>query len=108
MKDHHLLRNLVKTELIVPATPHTQHDFSIQLGSSTITQCSSVRNLGVILDDQLSFIASTAPSCRSALFNISKSEPSSQILLHSSESELCCSEGWTPALLFQLVSHPAL
>ncbi len=50
MKEHHLQLNLAKTELLVlPATPTLQHDFTIQLGSSTITPSASVRNLGVIL-----------------------------------------------------------
>ncbi len=64
MKEHHLQLNLAKTELLVfPATPILQHDFTIQLGSSTITPSASVRNLGVIFDDQLTFkehIAKTA------------------------------------------------
>ncbi len=68
MKEHHLQLNLVKTELLVfPATPTLQHDFTIQLGSSTITPSCSVRNLGVIFDEQLTFkdhIAKTARSCR--------------------------------------------
>ncbi len=52
MKEHHLQLNLAKTELLVfPATPTLQHDFSIQLGSSTITPSASVRNLGGIFDD---------------------------------------------------------
>ncbi len=56
MKEHRLQRNLAKTELLVfPATPTLQHDFTIQLGSSTITPSSSVRNLGVIFGDQLTF-----------------------------------------------------
>ncbi len=38
-----------------PATPALQHDFTIQLGSSTITPSTSVRNLGIIFDDQLTF-----------------------------------------------------
>ncbi len=39
-----------RTELLVfPVTPTLQHDFTIQLGSSTITPSTSVRNLGVIL-----------------------------------------------------------
>ncbi len=43
MKEHHLQLNLAKTELLVfPATPTLQHDFTIQLGSSTITQWWSV------------------------------------------------------------------
>ncbi len=50
MKEYHLQLNLAKTELLVfPATPTLQHDFTIQLGSSTITPSASVRNLGVSL-----------------------------------------------------------
>ncbi len=79
MKEHHLQLNLAKTELLVfPATPTLQHDFTIQLGSSTITPSPSVRNLGVIFDDQLTFkehIAKTARSCRFALYNIRKIRP---------------------------------
>ncbi len=78
MKEH-LQLNLAKTELlVVPATPALQHDFTIKLGSSTITPSSSVRNLGVIFDDQLTFkdhIAKTARSCRFALHNIRKIRP---------------------------------
>ncbi len=72
MKEH----QLTKTEhLVFPATSTLQHDFTIQLGSSTITPSASVRNLGVIFDDQLTFkehIARTARSCRFALHNIRK------------------------------------
>ncbi len=79
MKEHHLQLNLAKTELLVfPATPTLQHDFTIQLGSSTISPSASARNLGVIFDDQLTFkehIAKTARSCRFALHNIRKIRP---------------------------------
>ncbi len=79
INEHHLHLNLVKTELLVfPATPALQHDFTIKLGSSTITPSASVRNLGVIFDDQLTFkehIAKTARSCRFALHNIRKIRP---------------------------------
>ncbi len=79
MKEHHLQLNLAKTELLVfPATPTLQHDFTIQLGPSTITPSSSVRILGVIFDEQLTFkdhIAKTAQSCRFALHNIRKIRP---------------------------------
>ncbi len=74
MKENHLQLNLAKTELLVfPATPTLQHDFTIQLGSSTITP-TSVRNLGVIFG-QLTFkeqIAKIKRSCRFALHNIRK------------------------------------
>ncbi len=68
MKEYHLQLNLAKTELLVfPASLTLQHDFTIQLGSSTITPSASVRNLGVIFDDQMTskeHIAKTARSCR--------------------------------------------
>ncbi len=79
MKEHHLQLNLVKTELLVfPTTPTLQHDFTIQIDWAKITPSSSVRNLGVIFDDQLTFknhIAKTARSCRFALHNIRKIRP---------------------------------
>ncbi len=79
MKKHHLQLNLAKTELLVfPATLTLQHDFTIQLGSSTITPLTSVRNIGIIFDDQLTFkeqIAKTAQSCRFALHTIRKIRP---------------------------------
>ncbi len=87
MKEHHLQLNMAKTELLVfPATTTLQHDFTIQLGSSTITPSASVRNLDVIFDDRLTFkehIAKTARSCRFALHNIRKSGPFWQSMLHN-------------------------
>ncbi len=105
MKEHHLQLNLAKTELLVfPATPTLQHDFTIQLGSSTITPSASVRNLGVIFDEQLTFkehIAKTARSCRFALHNIRKIRPflrehAAQLLVQAlviSRLDYC--NGWT-------------
>ncbi len=79
MKEHHLQLNLAKTELLVfSATPTLQHDFTIQIDSATITPSSSVRNLGVIFNDQLTFkyhIAKTARSSRFALHKIRKIRP---------------------------------
>ncbi len=108
MKEHHLQLNLAMTELLVlPATPTLQHDFTIQLGSSTITPSTSVRNLGVIFDDQLTFkehIAKTARSCRFALLNIRKIRPfltehAAQLLVQalviSRTGLLQCTSGWT-------------
>uniref|UniRef100_A0A8C1KNF9 Reverse transcriptase domain-containing protein n=1 Tax=Cyprinus carpio TaxID=7962 RepID=A0A8C1KNF9_CYPCA len=73
MNDHHLQLNLTKTELlVVPANPSLNHNYSIQLGSSTITPSRTARNLGVVMDHQLSFtdhIATTTRSCRFALYN---------------------------------------
>ncbi len=82
LREHHLQLNLAKTEFLVfPAIPTLQHDFIIQLGSSTITPPSSVRNLGVIFDGHLCFKdhivkpfqrphCKTARSCMFALHNI--------------------------------------
>ncbi len=77
MKEHHLQLKLAKTELLVlPATPTLQHDFTIQLGSSTITPSASVRNLGVIFDDQLTFKEHIAKTARSAGLHFTTSERS--------------------------------
>ncbi len=79
MKDHHLQLNLAKTELlVVSANPSLHHNFTFQLGTSTITPSKTASNLGVMIDDQLTFsdhIAKTARSCRFALFNIKKIRP---------------------------------
>ncbi len=79
MMDQHLQLNLAKTELlVVSANPSLHHNFSIQLGLSTITPSRTARNLGVVIDDQLSFtdhIATMARSCRFALYNIRKIRP---------------------------------
>ncbi len=74
MKECHLQLNLAKTELLIfPATPTLQQDFTIQLGSSTITPSASVRNLGVIFELTFKeYIAKTARSCRFGLHNIRK------------------------------------
>ncbi len=89
---HHLQLNLAKTELLVISTnPSLHHNFTFQLGSSTITPSKTVRNLGVVIDDKLNFsdhIAKTARSCRFALFNIKKirsflSEHASQLLVQA-------------------------
>ncbi len=79
MRDHQLQLHLAKTELlVVSANPSFHHNFHIQLGSSTITPSKTARNLGVVIDDQLTFsdhITKTALSCRFALYNIKKIRP---------------------------------
>ncbi len=108
MKEHHLQLNLAKTELLVfPATPTLQHDFTIQIDSSTITPSSSVRNLGVIFDDQLIFkdhIAKTARSCRFAFAQNQKDQAlpytacnttSCPGHCHFKTGLLQCSSSWT-------------
>ncbi|KAL2085093.1 hypothetical protein ACEWY4_018413 [Coilia grayii] len=78
MKEHHLQLNLSKTELLViPAQESIHHDISLNMG--TVTALNKVaKNLGVMIDDRLSFsdhIASVARSCRYALYNIRKIRP---------------------------------
>ncbi len=79
MKDHHLQLNLAKTELlVVSANPSLHHNFTFQLGSSTITSSKTAKNHGVVIDDKMNFsdhIAKTAGSCRFALYNIRKIRP---------------------------------
>ncbi len=47
MKDHHLQLNLAKPELLVVSNPSLHHNFSIQLGSSTIPpwRCTNIPKL---------------------------------------------------------------
>ncbi len=77
MRGHHLQLNLAKTELlVVPSNPSFHHNFTIQLGTSTITPSKSARNLGVVIDNNLNFsdhIDKTTQSCRFALYNIRNS-----------------------------------
>ncbi len=76
MKEHHPQLNLEKTELLVSwATSTLQHDFSIQLSSSTINPSSSVGNLGVIFDDQLTFKDHGVKTARSCRFTLHKMKP---------------------------------
>ncbi len=71
--DHHLQFNFAKTELlVVPINPSLHHNFSIQLGTSTITP-KTARNIEDMIDDQLTFsdhITKTTRSCRFALLAI--------------------------------------
>ncbi len=77
MKDHQLQLNLAKTELL-SANPSLHHNFIFWLGTSTITPSKTARNLGVVIDDRLTFsdhVTKTARSCRFALFNTKKTRP---------------------------------
>ncbi len=63
---------------MVSANQALHHNLSIQISSSTITPSRTARNLGVVMYDRLSFtdhIATTARSCRFALYNIRKIRP---------------------------------
>ena len=79
MKERHLQLNLSKTELLVmPASPSIQQNISIQLESTQLMPTKSARNLGVMIDDQLTFkvhVASVARSCQFTLYNIRKIRP---------------------------------
>ncbi len=92
MKDNHIQLKLAKTELlVVSANPSFHHNFTFQLGSSTITPLKTARNLGVMIDDQLTFsdhIAKSIRSCRFVLFNTMKirsflSEHASQLIVQA-------------------------
>ncbi len=103
MKEHHLQLNLAKTELLVfPATPTLHHDFTIQLGSSTITPSSSVSNLGLIFDDQLSkttlqkLLDLAGLHCTTS----ERSGPSLHSMLHNFLSRPLSFLDWTTAMLF--------
>ncbi len=77
MKDH-LQLNPVKTLLVVPSNPSFYQNVTIQLGTSTITPSKTAKNLGVMIDGQLTFsdhIAKTTRSCRFASFNIKNIRP---------------------------------
>ncbi|KAF4084307.1 hypothetical protein AMELA_G00127180, partial [Ameiurus melas] len=79
MKKHHLQLNLGKSELLViPAYPSINQNFTVQLSSLTLMPTKTARNLGVILDEGLTFtdhISATARSCRFILYNIKKIRP---------------------------------
>ena len=78
-KKPHLQLNFSKTELLViPASPSIQQEINIQLESTQLKPTKSARNLGVMIDDQLTFkahVASVARSCRFVLYNIRKIRP---------------------------------
>ncbi|XP_053530016.1 uncharacterized protein LOC108277140 isoform X2 [Ictalurus punctatus] len=79
MREHHLKLNLAKSELLViPACPSINHNLTVQLNFLTLMPTRTARNLGVILDDSLTFtehISTTARSCRFILYNIKKIQP---------------------------------
>ena len=79
MAAHHLKLNLDKTEvLFIPGKRCHHRDLSITIENTVVTTTPTVRILGVILDNQLSFsdqIAATARSCRFQLYNIRRIRP---------------------------------
>ncbi|XP_075340347.1 uncharacterized protein LOC142399254 [Odontesthes bonariensis] len=79
MKALHLQLNRSKTELLVfPAKPTIHHSICIQTESLSLAPSKLARNLGVMIDDQLTFkdhVTSVARSCRFALLKIRKIRP---------------------------------
>ncbi|XP_033988854.1 uncharacterized protein LOC117484534, partial [Trematomus bernacchii] len=79
MSAHHLKLNLDKTEMLfLPGKGSPVHDLTITIDHSVVTPSRTARNLGVILDDLLSFSANidaTTPSCRYTLYNIRRIRP---------------------------------
>lgn len=77
MREHHLQLNWSKTQLIVcPASPSIPLQMPVQFDSTTCTY--DFRNLGVMVDDQLTFkvhFASFAQSSQFSLYNIRRIRP---------------------------------
>ncbi len=97
--------------LVVSANPSFHHNFTFQLGSSTITPSKTARNLGVVIDDQLNFtdhINKTAQFCILYLHYIilRRSGPFSGSMQHNSLFRLLFCLDWTIALLSWQVFQP--
>src|SRR4029434_11112149 len=71
--------NLAKTDLLVfPAKQAVNRNLAIKVDSLSLTPSKAARNLGLFIDDQLTFtahIASVSRSCRFVLYNIRKIRP---------------------------------
>ncbi|KAK3507090.1 hypothetical protein QTP70_004729 [Hemibagrus guttatus] len=74
MTAHQLKLNPSKTELlIIPGDPSPAKDLAISLNNSMISPSATARNLGVTMDNQLSFsshVTNVTRSCRFLLYNI--------------------------------------
>ena len=69
MLAHHLKLNLDKTELLLlPEKACPLKDLSITVGNSTVSPSQSTKNLGVTLDNTLSFFANINAVTRSSRF----------------------------------------
>uniref|UniRef100_A0A674DE50 Reverse transcriptase domain-containing protein n=1 Tax=Salmo trutta TaxID=8032 RepID=A0A674DE50_SALTR len=79
MTDHHLKLNLGKTELLfLQGKDCPVHDLAITVDNSLVSSSQSAKNLGVILDNTLSFstnIKAVTRSCRFMLYNIRRVRP---------------------------------
>ncbi|KAK3574024.1 hypothetical protein QTP86_034797, partial [Hemibagrus guttatus] len=92
MTAHQLKLNASKTELlIIPGDPSPAQDLAISLSNSMISPSASARNLGVTMDNQLSFyshVTNVTRSCRFLLYNIRRIRPflstqATQVLVQS-------------------------
>ncbi|KAK3522819.1 hypothetical protein QTP86_002712 [Hemibagrus guttatus] len=92
MTAHQLKLNPSKTELlIVPGDPSPAKDLAIALNNSMISPSATARNLGVTMDNQLSFsshVTNVTRSCRFLLYNIRSIRPflstqATQVLVQS-------------------------
>src|SRR4029434_3279683 len=76
---YHLQLNLAKKELLVfPAKQAIHRNIDVNIDSLSLSPSTAARNLGVIINDQITFIdhnASVSRLCRFALFNIRKIRP---------------------------------
>ncbi|KAK3569878.1 hypothetical protein QTP86_006753 [Hemibagrus guttatus] len=79
MTAHQLKLNPSKTELlIIPGDPSPAQDLTIFLSNSMISPSAIARNLGVTMDNQLSFsshVTNVTRSCRFLLYNIRRIRP---------------------------------
>ncbi len=104
MMDHHLQLNLAKTKLLVfSANPSLHHNFSIQLGSSTITPSRTARETWSC--DRWS-VKLHRPYCYNGpvlqilpYTTLGRLGPSCQSKLHNSLSKLLFSPDWTIVML---------
>ncbi|KAK3565551.1 hypothetical protein QTP86_011914 [Hemibagrus guttatus] len=92
MTAHQLKLNPSKTELlIIPGDPSPAQDLAISLSNSMISPSATARNLGVTMDNQLSFsyhVTNVTHSCRFLLYNIRRIRPflstqATQVLVQS-------------------------
>ncbi|KAK3521007.1 hypothetical protein QTP86_015761, partial [Hemibagrus guttatus] len=92
MTAHQLKLNPSKTELlIIPGDPSPAQNLTISLSNSMISPTASARNLGVTMDNQLSFsshVTNVTRSCRFLLYNIRRIGPflstqATQVLVQS-------------------------
>ncbi|KAK3526338.1 hypothetical protein QTP70_024275 [Hemibagrus guttatus] len=92
MTAHQLKLNPSKTELlIIPGDPSPAQDLAISLSNSMISPSATAHNLGVTMDNQLSFsshVTNVTRSCRFLLYNIRRIRPflstqATQVLVQS-------------------------